>query len=390
MSDFDILAKKLAPHYKYFQVSDRLLFTGHSHQAWPDVAFEGQKEAFMVAANRVDEKWEVVFQKAETLRNYLRNYYDDQNGYYSFSANTHDLLVRWLSSLDLYKKSKLITTDGEFYTVARQLLRLEETGIEVVCVPHARPQETASYIRKALCNRTAGIICSHVFYRSSLVHSALPEIAKLAEETRVPLLVDDYHATHVIPLSLRKMKNCYVLGGGYKYLQWGEGNCFLRFPKSCDLRPAITGWFASFENLEAENYQRGTTAYDTGDMRFCGATYESTSSFRAARVVDFFIQQGLSAKVLENQYKQQITYMRDCFLTLDCPPEQIKLLHNYPVSQNGGFLSLQSPRALELKRKLQKVGVAVDARGDVLRFGPAPYIQKQQIQEAFRLLKKVI
>ena len=36
----------LAPHYSRFRVAERLLFTGHSHQAWPDVAFDGQVEAW--------------------------------------------------------------------------------------------------------------------------------------------------------------------------------------------------------------------------------------------------------------------------------------------------------------------------------------------------------
>ena len=35
----------LASHYSRFRVTDRILLTGHSHQAWPDVAFEAQQRA---------------------------------------------------------------------------------------------------------------------------------------------------------------------------------------------------------------------------------------------------------------------------------------------------------------------------------------------------------
>ena len=31
----------LAVHYSRFRVAERLLLTGHSHQAWPDGGFEG-------------------------------------------------------------------------------------------------------------------------------------------------------------------------------------------------------------------------------------------------------------------------------------------------------------------------------------------------------------
>jgi kynureninase len=54
----------LASDYSSFRVADRLLLTGHSHQAWPDVAREGQLEAFEDAALCVDEKWDRAFAKA--------------------------------------------------------------------------------------------------------------------------------------------------------------------------------------------------------------------------------------------------------------------------------------------------------------------------------------
>ncbi len=82
MNQINELANKLQPHYTHFNVANRLLFTGHSHQAWPDVALDGLKESFSVAAKDVDTKWDAAFEKADTLRNYLRNYYDDPDGLY--------------------------------------------------------------------------------------------------------------------------------------------------------------------------------------------------------------------------------------------------------------------------------------------------------------------
>ena len=51
-------ASALAEHYTHFRVSERLLLTGHSHQAWPDVAFEAQQRAWLDAAQHVDRKWD--------------------------------------------------------------------------------------------------------------------------------------------------------------------------------------------------------------------------------------------------------------------------------------------------------------------------------------------
>ncbi len=88
--------------------------------------------------------------------------------------------------------------------------------------------------------------------------------------------------------------SAWVVGGGYKYLQLGEGNCFLRVPPHGDeLRPRFTGWYAEFAELAAEKTP-GAVEYPTGGMRFAGATYDPTSHYRAARVFDFFQEQGLT------------------------------------------------------------------------------------------------
>lgn len=69
MSEIDSLALSLQPHYSRFNVSERLLFTGHSHQAWPDTAFEGLNEYMDLVSGSVDLKWEKAFEKTEILRN---------------------------------------------------------------------------------------------------------------------------------------------------------------------------------------------------------------------------------------------------------------------------------------------------------------------------------
>ncbi|MDH5435058.1 MAG: hypothetical protein OEY19_14030, partial [Gammaproteobacteria bacterium] len=294
MSDFDSLAKKLAPHYSKFDVSNRLLFTGHSHQAWPDVAAEGVQQGFEAAARHVDDKWGVAFEQAEHLRGYLRKWYDDPDGRYCLAENTHLLLVSWLSSLDLKNKPKIISTTGEFHSMYRQLHRLEEEGVEVVWLDPEPSDTFMDRLASHADDQTAAIMLSRIFFETALINQNLTEVAQYAREREIPVLIDDYHGTNVAPLSIKEadLEDCYLLIGGYKYLQWGEGNCFMRFPRDCQLRPVITGWFASFATME-NSRNDDLTHYDDSDQRFATGTYDPISQFRAARVVDFFVEQGL-------------------------------------------------------------------------------------------------
>lgn len=390
MNQIDKLAKCLAPHYSHFDVSNRLLFSGHSHQAWPDVALVGLQESFVTAAREVDTKWDTAFEKAEILRNYLRNFYDDPDGYYCLGENTHLLLVSWLSSFDLKKKPKIITTDSEFHSMYRQLHRLEEEGLIVERI-NAESDAIVEDIHAKIDNHVSAIMLSRVYFENSLINQHISEIAELARSENVPLLIDDYHGTNVAPISLRenKLEDVFWLIGGYKYLQWGEGNCFLRFPKDCALRPAVTGWFASFSTLDQPRDDT-LTQYDEGNQRFATGTYDPASQFRAAKVVEFFRRQELTPEVLQNQYRQQVGLLRQLFLEQNLDTGVIKLRHRKPLEQNGGFLALQSPHARSIRAALLERGVFTDARGDILRMGPAPYITTEQIEQAIRALSESV
>lgn len=388
-TSFNKLAKRLQPHYSRFNVGERLLFTGHSHQAWPDTALEGIIESFLTASQQVDDKWIAVFDKVEHLRGYLRTFYDDPGGFYCLSENTHNLVVRWLSAHDLKNKPRIVTTDAEFHSINRQLTRLEEEGIEIVRVPALPLDGFARRFDAALNDKTAAALISHIYFSTSLINSELPNCANSAKKYGIPLLIDDYHGTNVVQTSIRKegLEDCYLLIGGYKYMQWGEGNCFLRFPAGCSLRPVVTGWFTIFDRLSAE--QSGNVPFDDGNNRFMGGTFDGTSQFRAARVVDFFKKMRLTPETLEATYRAQIGYMKERFKQLDLDPAKIKPAHDYPLNRNGGFLAMSSPIARDIWAGLKKNGVFTDYRGHILRMGPAPYITSGQIDEAMHILKKV-
>ncbi|HEV7518548.1 MAG TPA: kynureninase, partial [Thermoanaerobaculia bacterium] len=235
----------LAPAYSRFRVGERLLLTGHSHQAWPDRARDGQVRAFDDAALLVDAKWERAFAQADRVRRGFAQLMADDAGDLALAANTHELVVRFLSALPLRQRPRLVTTDGEFHTIRRQLDRLAEAGIEVVKVPAAPVAAVAERLARAVDGRTAAVLVSAVFFGSGAIVPGLGEVARAAHAAGAELLVDVYHSLGVMPFPLERLglAQAFVVGGGYKYCQLGEGNCFLRSPRGCTLRPVLTGWF---------------------------------------------------------------------------------------------------------------------------------------------------
>jgi len=382
-----IQPERLTEHYRRFRVSERILLTGHSHQAWPDVGFEAQARSWLDAAELVDDMWERAFAQADAVRQGFARLLGDAPERIALAANTHELVVRFLSALPLRKRPRLVTTDGEFHTIRRQLDRLAEEGIEVVKVAHGPAATLAERLAGAVDGRTSAVLVSAVLYGNAHIVTNLGTVLTAAKRVGAELLVDAYHALNVVPFLLtnERLEGAYVVGGGYKYCQLGGGNGFLRMPADCDLRPVITGWFSEFTDL-TQAAPKGRVEYGPGPARFAGATYDPVSHYRAAAVFSFFEHQKLTPEKLRGLSLHQIGLLAKEFDALDADPKVISRDRTVPLEGLGGFLALRTPHAARLHAALKERGVMTDYRAEVLRLGPAPYVTDQQLTEAVAAL----
>jgi kynureninase len=373
--------EQLAKHYTRFRVTERILLTGHSHQAWPDVAFEAQQQAWLDVAELVDDVWDVAFEKANEVRRGFARLMDDSPDRIALAPNTHELVVRFLSALPLKKRPKLITTDGEFHTIRRQLDRLAEEGLEIVKVTATPAATLAERLAKAVDDRTAAVLVSAVLYANSHIVPNLRATLEACERHGADLLVDAYHALNVVPFSLKKegLERAYVVGGGYKYCQLGPGNAFLRFPADTTLRPVVTGWFSEFTDL-TQSPASTRVDYGPGPARFAGSTYDCTSHYRGAAVFTFFEEQKLTPERLRELNQHQIEVLVSA----------LGIETELALHALGGFLAIRTRDAASLKKALRQRNVWTDYRGETLRLGPAPYISDEQLNEAAEVLRDAL
>ena len=381
----------IASHYGRFRVSERLLLTGHSHQAWPDCGYEAQKQAWLDAAELVDKKWARAFREADRVREGYRRLLGDPSGLYSLAASTHDLLVRFLSALPLRDRPRLVSTDSEFYSLRRQLARLEEEGLEIVRVTAHPADSVGERLAAAVTDRTAAVLTSTVFFNTGHIAGDLGPAAEACRRYGARLVLDVYHQLNVVPFSLaeRGLEDAFVLSAGYKYCQLGEGNAILRFPPDCDLRPVATGWFAEFGELQAVKTP-GEVPYTSGHDRFAGATYDPTAHYRGAAVFDFFSEMELTPDLLREVSQHQVGLLCELFDDLEAPARLIDRDRSVPLERLGGFLALESPHAGHLWERLHDRGVYTDCRGHTLRFGPAPYLSDEQLRDAMGILGELV
>jgi len=372
----------LRAHYSAFLRPGRILCWSIAPRAVADVARQGQRGAFADGAADVEPKRGPAFEAAESVRRAGAVRIGCAPGEVALGASTHELVTRFLSALPLRARPRLVSTGGEFHTIHRQLSRLSEEGIEVVWVPAAPVATLAARLADALDERTSAVLVSSVLFETS---SVVPHLAALRARGRalgIEMLVDAYHAFDVVPFDVAGLGgDVFVTAGGYKYAQWGEGNCFLRVPPSFEGRPAYTGWFADFAHLSAPRDGRAVSYGSRPAERFAGSTYDPTSHYRARAVAAFFDTQGLDVTTLRAISLRQTSRLIAGLdgLEIMTPRDEGR----------GGFVSVRVRDASAVVAALDARGILTDARGELLRLGPAPYVTDDEIDEAVRAVRAI-
>lgn len=380
--DFDRTAFRRT--YTRFVTDDRVLLSGHSHQAWPDVARDAMLEAFDDAARFVDDKWyRAVFPKMNSVgRRILTRLGFDENDGIAFGKSTHELVSRLLSCFPLSTNPSIVTTTGEFHSLHRQLARLGEDGLRVNWIDAADRKTLADRLLEAIVPGTSLVAFSAVLFEDSYVMPRLGDLVARAIEVGAVPLVDAYHAFNVVPMEWGACRDqLFVTAGGYKYAQFGEGLCFLRVPANTSLRPADTGWFADFAALEKQRSLQ--VNYGPGGDRFSGATFDPSPFYRADAVLGHFDRFGLTVDNLRAISLGQTKRILDA---LDAGGLGGSVISSRDPSRRGGFVATRVPNAGDVVSRLRTRGVLVDSRQEVLRIGPAPYLLDEEIDRGMRVI----
>lgn len=344
----------------------------HSHHYWPDVTYEAMIEYWNDSARLVDDKWNYILgtkvPQTQKLIADILNLNHPEN--ICFASNTHELILRLLSTFQ--KKIKILTTDSEFYSFSRQIHRLAELNLIELTVVSASPDNNFSerLIKEIEKNDFDMIFFSQVFFNSGLVVKNLEDIVEAIRNPETLIVIDGYHGFMAIPTDLSEIQDrVFYMAGSYKYAQGGEGCCFMTIPKGFNKNPAITGWYAGFQDLE--NNSTAVT-FNPDGSRFAGSTLDYTALYRLHAVLNLFKEQGLT--VLEmHLYVQKL---QNAFLNeiekLNHPHLNRKNLILEDEQNHGHFFSFKLPDVEicnRLKKELRECNVITDSRKNILRFG---------------------
>ena len=363
---------------------DRLHFAAHSHHPWPDVTRAAQLGAWDTAARLQDGKWEEMLGPvlAELRSRIARQIALPDPATLVLAPNTHELVVRILSSLPTNRPPRVLTTDAEFHSLSRQLARLEEEGlIEVTRIPTAPHEGCVDRLVAAARGDLDLIWVSEVFFSSGFALDGLEALAAAAGEA--VLVIDGYHAFMARPVDLSPIAaRAFYVAGGYKYAMGGEGCCFLHCPPGWLPRPRATGWYAAFGALAGK---QGEVGYSADGWRFMGATFDPSGMFRLSASLGWFEAQGLTtAMVRDHAHALQARFVAGLNGTGLDPARLVVPLEE---GRRGNFLTFELPDAEAWQAKLAAAGVVTDHRATRLRFGFGVYQTEEEVDALLRRMR---
>jgi kynureninase len=380
----------LARYFSRFRAAEprRLHFAAHSHHPWPDATESAHALYWADSARLADRKWERIFgevvPKAQGHVARLLNLSDAHQ--VAFAPNTHEFVARIYSCFDAARPVRVLTSASEFHSFRRQTRRLQETGRLVVEEVPAAPWQT--FVERFVAAERASswdlVWLSHVFFDSAFLVDDLEAVCAAAPANAL-VCIDGYHAFCALPVDLARIhRRAFYLAGGYKYAMAGEGACFLAIPPGCDLRPADTGWYASFDTLSSAPGQ--VVPYAGDGFRFWGATFDPSGLYRFNAAMDWLVSTGTTIREIHHHSTSLQKRFLDGLLRLGI--SELAPGHVVPPAgvKRGNFLAFDVDDAEDRHRRLNAQHIVIDRRERRLRFGFGVYHDDSEVD---RLLSAV-
>jgi selenocysteine lyase/cysteine desulfurase len=385
----------LTRHFRRFIDAEpgRVHLAAHSHHYWPDVTFDAQILCWEEAARYADEKWDPIFSDVIPAVQQgiaaLLNLPDPAT--IAFAPNTHDFLRRLLSALPPGRVPRILTSDGEFHSLTRQLARLEEDRLaEVERIP-VDPAETFPERFQDACRRGPHdlVYVSQVFFNSGATSG---DLAALADAVRTPetlVAVDGYHGFMALPTDLSPVAaRIFYLAGGYKYAMAGEGACFMHCPPGYGERPRDTGWYAAFGALSG---RQAGVPYGQDGSRFLGATFDPSGLYRLRAVLAWMREIGLTVEAIHGH----VLALQQLFLNAVQEGRvgalrSARLVSPAGTPRRGHFLTFETPRAAALYEELLEQRIVTDVRGHRIRFGFGCYHTAEAVEQAIESIRAAV
>jgi kynureninase len=345
---------------------------------------EDLREGFQIWQNKLDDAWDPWLEEEHAHRSRIAQL---------IGAPRPDCIVPKTSAGQglrtvlnaLPGTPRVLTTAAEFDSVDIILKQYAATGrISLHTAPHQNPDGKID-LSRLIEKIRAGVdlvVISQVLFMTGQIIPTLDLLAEHCHKAGARLLVDSYHAIGVFPIDAAAMNADFIVGGSYKYLRGGPGASFLYVSPGAlisNLKPIDIGWFAKdhpflYERPDPPRFAQGGDAYLESTPPVL--TYYQA---RAGQQLTLYLGIARIRAYNMDRLSRLKQYLAGLGITAEGADEE-----------HGGFLTIESPCAVSLAKKLALHGITADARNKFLRLSPDYLTPDTYLREAATALASLI
>ena len=281
-------------------------------------------------------------------------------------------------SLDYRKRPKVVITSLDFPTVAYQWLAKAGSGVDLVVVEsHDRISVPVEAIARAVDDRTALVVTSHVYFTTGAIQD-ITRVAAVAHQHGALCLIDAYQSVGQIPVDVQQIGVDALVAGGLKWLLGGPGVVFLyvRQAVARGLEPRISGWFGQREQFTFD--PRALTLHD-GAQRFEMGTPSLAAIYAQLGGLEYIEEIGIPTI---RQTTAALT--EDLIATLRAAGFKPKVAPE--ADRRSAIVMIPMPDPAVAVRHLAAGGIIADSRPGHVRFSPFFYnVQDDHVRATERL-----
>jgi kynureninase len=328
------------------------------------------------AAAWYDVWWEAV----DELRGRYGRIVNAPAGDIALAPSISVALTAVAESLDYQRRPRVVITSLDFPTVAYQWLAKvpPRSGVELVVVDSPdKISVPVEAIARAVDDRTALVVTSHVFYTSGAIQD-IKRVAEAAHAHGALCLIDAYQSAGQVPVDVQDAGVDALVAGGLKWLLGGPGIVFLyvRQAVARRLEPRIAGWFGQREQF---GFDPKALTFHDGARRFELGTPSLAAVYAQLGGLEYIEEIGVPAirQVTAALTDDLIATLRGAGFTPKVAAE--------PASRSA-IVMVPMPDPAAAVRHLAAGGVVVDSRPGHVRFSPFFYnVQDDYVRATERL-----
>ncbi len=283
------------------------------------------------------------------------------------------------SCVDYLLRSRLVTSDLDFPTVAYQWSGRREVKLDFVSSPDGLTLPPEAFA-DAIDTKTALVATSHVLFTTGYVQD-LRALADMAHERGAYLLVDAYQSAGQVPLDVRREDMDILITGGLKWLLGGPGAVYMYVRKELveELEPLSTGWFA---NVHQFDFDPKKFEFHPDARRFEAGTPSMAAVCAGRAGLDLVLDIGPEQIHRRTRELSEglIGLAQERGLRVRCPSDP---------ERRSAIVVIERPKAPLVVEELRRRNFIVDQRGGGVRISPYFYNLPEENEAVLDALEEV-